>query len=360
MAVHASPAVLEIHSMKPTSTTTVPTSTSSALNASRPVLRGPALALLAAVLWSTGGVCVKLLDGYNPIAISAGRSAISAVLFLALLRFRPILPRRMRAWVLGGTITYAAVVISFVVSNRFTTAANAILLQYTAPLWIAFMGWVFIRERPSSRELLAMAIGGAGVLLCASEGITLFARDRLISQTLLGDAIALFSGFSFALLTVILRIMGRDAARRPEDDARTEAQDSRTEDQPASADPSVASPALVCLFYGNVLAALIGLPWFIADLSEPGMIGHPLVLGWGVLLWLGAGQLGLGYWFFQQGLRTTRALTASLLGLIEPVLNPVWVALLVGELPSKGTQLGGILVLISVVLSLTARRSRRS
>jgi drug/metabolite transporter (DMT)-like permease len=271
-----------------------------------------------------------------------------------------MLPRRMRAWVIGGTITYAAVVISFVVSNRFTTAANAILLQYTAPLWIAFMGWVFIRERPSPRELLAMAIGGAGVLLCASEGITLFARDRLVSQTLIGDAIALFSGFSFALLTVILRIMGRDAVRPPKNEARAEADGSRTEGQPTSADSSAIPPALVCLFYGNVLAALIGLPWLLADLSEPGMIGRPLVLGWGVLLWLGAGQLGFGYWLFQHGLRTTRALTASLLGLIEPVLNPVWVAFLVGELPSKGTQLGGILVLISVVLSLTARRSRRT
>jgi len=357
----------------------------------RPELLGGLLVLLGAALWSTGGVCVKVLNGYGPVAISSGRSVISALFFLILLKgcVRP--PSGMGRWIAVGAVVYAAVVLSFVMATRFTTAANAILLQYTAPLWIAFLGWVVLGERPSARELVAMGLGGTGVVFCASEGLTLFVHSRSVSIALAGDVIALVSGFCFALVTVILRITSKESSSP----APTSTMDSTSHPASASAlvtakpsgetgsqsqsemgtqsasplkpvapatppsSPPSPSPSLVCLFYGNILAAAIGLPALITQLPRSGIQGHSWWLGLAVLLWLGGGQLGGGYWFFQRGLRTTRALTASLIGLVEPVLNPLWVALLVAEVPSKGTRIGGVFVLVSVILSLNARRRGR-
>lgn len=339
----------------------------------RPEIRGAALVLVAALLWSTGGACVKVLDGYPPLAISAGRSVISALLFLALLRGHIGLPSTMKRWIGLGAAVYALVVITFVVATRFTTAANAILLQYTAPLWIAVLGWTVLGERPSSRDLVALALGGGGVILCASEGLALFMENRSISKTLLGDALALGSGLCFAGMTIILRITSRreGEGRDPRDirDGRDTRNREASRQGSAAGDPIGAGPAgdrgrdepsasLLCLFYGNLLAAVIGMPALVSALPNAGIEGHSAWLGLAVLVWLGAGQLGGGYWFFQRGLRTTRALTASLLGLIEPVLNPVWAALVVAEIPSRGTLVGGLLVLVSVALSLTAGRRR--
>lgn len=300
-------------------------------------LRGEIYILLAAFLWSTGGSCIKLLDGYSPWTISAGRSLVCALFFLVLARGRLTVPSSVRMWATACAVTYTLTVLSFVTATRWTTAANAIILQYTAPLWIAVLGWVFLKERPSVWEIAALIAGGIGVALCLGEGVSWFASQGVWTQGLWGDVIALCSGLAFAGLTIALRRVskGSPVPQRGE-----------------------APVALVCLMYGNLLAALIGAPALLSQFSMPGIPDRAPVFGWLVLLWLGLGQLGGGYWFFQRGLRTTRALTASLISLIEPVINPVWVALLVGEIPSVSTFFGGVFVLISVVLCLTGSAKR--
>lgn len=290
--------------------------------------------LLAALLWSTGGLSIKALAGYSPWTILSGRSIVSAVFFLVLLRGAVGLPARQRSAVVTGAIAYAAVVTTFVLANRYTTAANAIILQYTSLLWIALLGWVSLRERPTSAELAALVVGGTGVVLCLQEGLTLFAADRSSTRVIMGDGIALFSGFCFALVTLSLRRINKAAVA-----------------QDAGEDPGV-----LMLFYGNVLAALVGLRWLVTEIGAPGVPEQAAVAGWFVLLWLGVGQLGMGYWFYQKGLKTTRALSASLLALVEPIVNPLLVLLLLNEVPSAGTQVGSVLVLAALVLTLVVRQ----
>lgn len=296
-------------------------------------LRGDLFVLAGALLWSSGGVCIKALDGLNPWAISAGRSGLCALVLLAMLRGR-VAPRRCDLGAAAlGSVVFACVVTTFVIANRLTTAANAILLQYTAPIWVALHTWAADQRRPTGREIAALVLGASGVLLCVREGLTVFRESGTAPLALMGDTLALLSGIFFAALIVILRRFGQ-ATR------------TRKDDPPLS---------LLVLFHGNILAALAGFPALATGLGGAWVTGHDPLLGWLILLWLGVGQLGGGYWFFQRGVRTTAALTASLLCLIEPVLNPVWVALAVGEVPDSGTLAGGALVLASVTLALVGR-----
>jgi drug/metabolite transporter (DMT)-like permease len=280
-------------------------------------------------------MCVKLLGDMGPWALSGGRSALAALIFLALLRGQVFPTREQRRWVVAGAGVYAFVVTSYVLANLLTTAANTIILQYTAPLWIALAGWTLIGARPSARELVALTIGGGGVVLCLAPSLTFSVASCTPSRAMLGDAVALGSGVGFAALTICLRRLSRsEHGNRPEEIARA---------------------PLQCVFWGNLIAALIGAPALIAG------GGAVPALSWLILLYLGLFQLGSGYWCFQRGLRTTRALTASLLNLIEPVLNPLWVALAVGEIPHVGTLFGGSAVLAAVVtLLLAPRRGNRT
>ncbi|MBN1478509.1 EamA family transporter [Candidatus Sumerlaeota bacterium] len=300
-----------------------------------PDRRGQLLILLAALLWSTGGMCVKLLGDLGPWAVSGGRSALACLIFLALLRGEVFPRREQRRWVMAGAGIYAFVVTSYVVANLLTTAANTIILQYTAPLWIALAGWTFIGVRPTARELVSLTIGGTGVVLCLAPSLTLSVSSGSPSRAMLGDALALGSGVGFAALTIVLRKLSRS--------------------EHGNLTVELARAPLQCMFWGNLLAALIGAPALI------GAGGAAPALSWLILVYLGLFQLGSGYWCFQRGLRTTRALTASLLNLIEPVLNPLWVALAVGEIPHAGTLFGGAAVLAAVVtLLLAPRRGNRT
>lgn len=299
-----------------------------------PSFRGGFLVLIGATLWSSGGIAIKLLEGYSPLTISAGRATVCALFFGVLLRGRVVPQSGVRRWVFAGGVAYAAVIMTFVYATKWTTAANAILLQYTAPVWIAAIMWLVARERPRARDAAAMVLGGIGVLLCMQEGLTWFSGKQDFSRTLFGDLLALCSGLSFALITMLLHHVNRVGFVRGDETRYT---------------------ALWCLFYGNVLAALVGVPALVSELGMPGIPGYAPVTGWALIGWLGAFQLGLGYWFYQRGLRTTRALAASLIGLIEPALNPVWVAWFFGEIPARASIIGGVLVVCAVVALLTRR-----
>jgi drug/metabolite transporter (DMT)-like permease len=312
--------------------------------ANRVEVRSGLIILLAAVLWSTSGVCIKVLSDYSSGAVCGGRSLLAA-LFLIALHPRAALPGRRSPWfAFVGAVVYAATVSAFVFSTRLTTAANAIILMYTAPLWIALVTGVARRSLPTGAEMIALVIGGLGILLCLGPQATLFARGGGVTAAMMGDGVGLLSGLFYGVLILILR----QSKRREANEA-----------------PVGQAESIRVLIWGNALTAMIFGGALVSEVGGAGIPNQSAAVGWLVLLWLGVGQLGGGYWVFQRGLRHTRALTASLISLIEPVLNPIWVALIALEWPARGTIAGGTLVLIAVATLLVGnsggdRRDRGS
>jgi len=258
----------------------------------------PLLLLLAALCWSLGGVLIKSID-WPPMAIAAGRSAVAIPVMLLCIG-RPRFSFSLAQ--VGGAIAYALTVALFVFATRMTTAANAIFLQYTAPIYVAIIGRWYLGERALRIDWLVIAV--------ALVGIALFFFDRLTIAGFWGNIVALGSGLTFALLALFLR---KEKAGSP-----------------------VAS-----IILGNLIVALAGIPFM---LREPLGVGS----GWRLLL-LGAVQLGLPYVLYGVAIRHVTALEATLIPLIEPVLNPLWVMLALGERPGPWAIFGGALVLAAVL-----------
>lgn len=271
------------------------------MNADARGVQSRLLLLAAACLWSTAGAAMKLcqLSGWQ---IAGGRSLIAgAFLFVAVhsARRRPTWP------VLLASAAYAATVICFAVANKLTTAANAIFIQSTAPLWVLLLSPRLLGERPTRAELWSVPV--------FALGLSCFFMDELSPGQMLGNWVALGAGLSFAACTIGLRKLGAGSA-----------------------------PALV---YGNWLAALVSVPlWFAGPV--PGALDL-LALGY-----LGVFQLGLAYLCFARGVAHTPALEASLLVLLEPVLNPIWTFFVAGERPGPWAITGG-----AIVLAATAWRT---
>ena len=268
--------------------------------ANDPAHRRAVLMLLAtAILWSLGGLLIKWVD-WNPLAIAGMRSligvAVIALVFHKELRFTGSFEQ------IGAAVAYAGTVVLFVVANKLTTAANAILLQYTAPIYVALFSPWFLGERARGNDWLSLAVILAGMLL--------FFGDELSLDGYLGNGVALASGFCFGWLTLFLR-------RHREESA------------------------ISALVLGNLLAGLIGLPFMFQSMPD--------AMGWVGLLLLGVVQLGLPYVMYALALRHVRAVEGILLPMIEPVLNPVWVFLLLGETPGPLALLGGAIILGAVI-----------
>ncbi len=259
----------------------------------------PILLLLAALCWSLGGLLIKTID-WPPMAIAGGRSAIAIPMILLCIG-RPRFSFSVAQ--IGGAIGYALTVILFVFATRMTTAANAIFLQYTAPIYVALLGRWYLQERASRIDWLVIAL--------ALLGIALFFLDRLTTAGFWGNIIALGSGLAFASVALFLR---KEKAGSP-----------------------VAS-----ILLGNLLVALAGAP-FILQAPSLGTDGL-----WRLLL-LGTVQLGLPYVFYATAIKQVTALEATLIPLLEPVLNPLWVMLALGEKPGPWAIAGGLLVLGAVL-----------
>lgn len=257
------------------------------------------LLLITAVLWSLGGVLIKSVD-WPSMAKAGARSGIACVVLWAWLR-RPQFTWSLTQ--LGAALAYAGTVSLFVIANDRTTAANAIFLQYTAPIYVALLGPWLLGEPARRIDWLCIAI--------ALAGIALFFRDQFSPRGLSGILVALGSGLSFATMVIFLR--------------------KEREGSPASA-----------LLLGNLITAAIGLPF---------AIGHPLPMAQaGALMFLGVVQLGIPYILYSIAIRRVTALEAILIPMLEPILNPIWVALARGEVPGPWSLAGGALVLGAVTL----------
>lgn len=271
----------------------------------------PILLLLAALLWSLGGVLIKSID-WHPMAIAGGRSAIAIPLMLACIG-RPRFT--FSGAQIGGAIGYALTVALFVFATRMTTAANAIFLQYTAPIYVAIIGRWYLGERALRIDWLVIAV--------ALGGIALFFFDRLTVSGFRGNIVALGSGMAFASVALCLR---KEKAGSP----------------------------VTSIILGNIIVAVAGAPFMFQYPMGPGG-------GWRLLL-LGTLQLGLPYLLYAAAIKHVTALEATLIPLLEPVLNPTWVMLTLGERPGPWAIVGGVLVLAAVLtrgaLMITAGRNR--
>jgi drug/metabolite transporter (DMT)-like permease len=269
-------------------------------------LRGILFVVGAALFWSFGGLWIKLVE-MNGLAVAGGRSAIAALLVWAYMRgARP----RMTRELLLGAVAYAGTVIFFVLATKNTTAANAILIQYTAPIYVALLSSRMLRERTGALDWITIVVVIVGMVLLMLDG--------LASGGLFGNILALVSGIFFALCVIAIRI-GRSGS------------------------------AIGMVLYGNILTALIGLPFAVATPPDATDLLY--------LSLLGVVQLGLGYILFVEGLKSVSAIEGALLPVIEPVLNPVWVAVFAAEQPSVDTIIGGLLIVGAVtVRSLTRAR----
>lgn len=273
-------------------------------------MRARLFVLLAAVLWSTSGAAIKLCHLSGP-QIASARSAVAALAILVLVPASRRWPSR-KAWWVGAA--YAATVGLYALANKLTTAANAIFLQDTAPLWVMLVSLVWLKQRPSRAELVAAPVFGLGLAL-------LFVEDLAPGQAL-GNGLALAAGVAFALTIVGLH-----------------------------REPGESTSMLVA---GNVIAALVFAPF---GLDGP----VPTALDVGLVTFLGVVQLALAYLAFARGIRELPAVEASLLALLEPVLNPIWTWALANEQPSRWTIAGGALILgASVWRIATSRNSAKT
>jgi drug/metabolite transporter (DMT)-like permease len=255
------------------------------------------LLLTAAVLWSFGGVLIKLIV-WNPLAIAGMRSAIAGLLLILFLRKPKLTFSKVQ---IACAIAYACTTSLFVVGNKLTTAANVILLQYTAPIYVALFGSWFLNERTHLFDWVV-------ILICLG-GMVLFFLDELTFGGFWGNMIAIFSGITFAAMILLLRKQKSGAP-------------------------------LESILLGNILVAVVMLPFMFKSMPD--------TRSWIGLGLLGVFQLGLSYVLYSMAIKQVTALEGVLIPVIEPVLNPVWVFLLVGERPGAWAIAGGIIIFITI------------
>src|SRR5262245_42660866 len=265
------------------------------------------LVLGAAILWSTGGLFIKATH-LSAFELSFGRSLLAAITIAIVTRREGFGINRISALT---SVLYAALLILFVLATKKTTAANAIFLQYTAPVYVLILEPIFYREKFRRRDLITVAA-------CVG-GMSLFFVGKLRPDDIQGNLYALASGVCFALFFLLLRHSKARNVNR-------------------------ASSAI----YGNLIVVLICAPAFFAA-ARRGISAEDCA--W--IAYLGIVQIGFAYLLFTLAMaRGVRSLDAGIIGYIEPVLNPIWVFLFIGERPSGWAIVGGAIIILSVILHM--------
>lgn len=263
--------------------------------------KGALMIFCSATLYSIGGLCIKVIP-WGGMAINGGRTAIALVvigLYLLATHHRP----RMNRWVLLGAVAVCGTNVLYAVANKLTTAANTIVLQFTAPIFVILFSTLLFGKKPKRLDLTACALVLGGVLL--------FFVDGLSAGGMLGNVLALLSGVSYAGVFLM-------------------------NDMPDS-------DAISSVFWGDMISAVIGVPFVLRETDF-----SPNTLA--VMAVLGVFQVALAYILLTEGLKTTPAVTASLISGIEPVLNPILVAVFYREFIGPLALAGAVIVVLSIVI----------
>jgi len=261
---------------------------------------GPLYIVIAAIFWSFGGLLGKLIP-WSGLTIAALRgifAAITIAIYRRNYRFKFNKP------ILLAGLSLTITTILFMLANKMTSAANAIVLQYTSPVFIILLTLIIYKQKPRKRDIFAII----GVII----GISIFFFDQFKSGNYYGDLIALASGLSFAAVFFANKLPN-------------------------------ASP-IDATYLGNLLSIFI-LPFIFFDQS---FISNQSPTIWLYIILMGVFQLGFGYIFFSLGIKQTAATTSSIIATLEPILNPFWVFLILGEIPTPLAIVGGLIVLITV------------
>lgn len=304
---------------------------------------GALLVVAAAVLWSAGGVGVKVAVA-EPMVI-AGLRSVFALAFMAVVVAVGLrrsgdgpavigaLMRRPLVW--AAAASYALMVVCFVLAARRTTAANAIFIQYTGPIYVAVLGGPMLGERLTRRDLVAVAACVVGM------GLTF--GGELGGGRMAGNLLAVVSSFGFAALPLLLRLDQNRLLAQPSD---------------LGAVRIAGHAPLVAMSLGNAIAAAVALPAMIAHPVTGEAAPRTLL----VLAALGIFQIGVPYVLYAIAVRRLRALESSLIATVEPVLSPVWVVLATGEVPSALAMAGGAIIVTAVAAQgiAAARREGRA
>ncbi len=268
------------------------------------------LVVIAVLLWSTGGMFIKLATNLDAYQVTFFRSLLAGITVL-IITWRDGL--RINLFGAMCSVIYSTLLFLFVWATKHTTAANAIFLQYTAPIYILILAPFVIGEKFHLRDLVT-------VIFCIA-GMSLFFVGDLTIGDYQGNVAALGSGIFLGLYIMLLR--------HPK---------------------AMGMSGTITVIYGNFLLALLTLPSGIAAIPTAGIMDYAAVG------FLGIFQIGISYILFIKGVRGgTRPLDASIIGFIEPLLNPVWVFIFVGERPQKWAILGGAIIIATVVVHTFAQ-----
>lgn len=273
-------------------------------------IKGILLLIATAVMWSLGGVFVKSI-AINGMAIAGIRSLLAAAVLLLFCRRKCF---TFSPTQIAGAFCYCGAVLFYVLANKKTTAANTILLQYTAPIYVAIFSRWFLGEKVSKLQYLA--------IFAAMCGIVLFFRDDLTFANRLGNIFGIITGLSFGLMILLMRKQKTDLA-------------------------------IGSIVLGNLITALIGVPFIFGSMPD--------ATGWIYLVLLGVVQLGIPYVLYAIAISHVTAIEGVMILTLEPILNPIWVLLVIGERPGKWALAGGLIVICSVTAStLISTYAKRS
>ncbi|MBD3181794.1 EamA family transporter [Candidatus Poribacteria bacterium] len=262
----------------------------------------------SALLWSTGGLFIKLVD-WNSVSIAGSRSFIASfVLLVHLKKPKPDFSRPQ----IAAAFSSACAMIFYVLANKMTTAANTILLQYTAPVYVAILAWIILKEKPTFDNWIALFI--------IMSGMVLFFSEKLSTGNMYGNIIAVFSGLALAFFTVFMRMQKGKSSYES-------------------------------FYLAHIITFLISIPFIIRS-------SFPDTSGWLGIFALGIFQTGFASLLFAYGIKYIPALKAVFIMTLEPILNPLWVFIFTGEAPGIYAIIGGIII-ISAVLFTTAYSSQR-
>ncbi len=262
--------------------------------------RGTLFVFAAAVFYSIGGLCIKVIP-WNGVSINGGRTAIALVvigLYLLITKHK----LKWNRWVLFGAVAVFLTNVLFTISNKMTTAANAIVLQFTAPIFVILFSVLFFGKKPQKLDLLAS--------LVVLGGIVFFFIDSLEMGGGLGNTLALISGITYAVVFLLNDMPDGD---------------------------SISS-----VFFGAMISATVGLPFLLQETEFPPVAIVSLIV-------MGAIQVAAAYICLCIGLKTTPPITASLVSGIEPILNPVLVAVFYHEKMGDFALIGATIVILGVV-----------
>ena len=262
--------------------------------------KGIVYVLMAAILFSIGGLCIKLIP-WSPLSINGARNFISAIIigsYLKITKHKIVI----NPAVIFGAVCMTGVTTLYCMANKLTTAANTIVLQFTAPIFVIFFMWMFFEEKPKRVDIIASAVVFAGIIC--------FFVDGLSSGNTLGNGIAVLSGVAYAGVFMMNSFEKSDS--------------------------------LSSIFLGQTLSAITCI-WFVFGETDFG------VTAVGGILALGIFQLALAYIFMAKGLDEVPAVTASLTTAIEPILNPLLVAIFYQEAITPLSFMGAVIVISAVV-----------